>query len=139
MTERTTFDRRTVLRLLGWAGLTAVSGSILRGSDVAAGILPHTAYTPGDAIFRHRDSAIAVGAEFLRLRPSEAHTPTLLRSLGLPQFDLSRLPEDQREALLAQLSARHRDDFRLGRVFELRDWTLSATELRLSALAYLAE
>ncbi len=124
MTKPGNLDRRTLLRWLGWLGLLAFSGRRVRASepDFAEDAL---------GLFRHAESAAALGAEFARLRPAEASIPALLRQLDLP-----RIPP--RRAELARLRERHRLDFREGRVVRLEGWMLSTTELRLCALVHLS-
>ena len=138
MTNRASYSRRAVLRLLGWIGFGAASLQALRRGARFADFSPGAHPVPQIGILTHGESASAVGAAFLRLRPSEADVPRLLRLLELPDPTLSRLPEAQRAEVLCRLGAQHRDDFCSGRVLKLDGWTLSLTELRLSALAHLA-
>jgi hypothetical protein len=73
-----------------------------------------------------------VGAAYLRLRPHEAEHEALRRRLGLERGHVVG------PATLVRLAARHREDFRRGRVCRLGGWTLSLTEARVCALVHLA-
>ena len=138
MTSGTQVTRRALLRLLGWLGLGGLGRWLFPGRSARAS-LRRLSSDPGVGILRHRESAAAVGAEFVRRFPSEADLPTLLRRLAVPGPDLSGLAEARRQKLLARLAAQHREDFRRGRVEKLHGWTLSITELRLCALVHLAD
>lgn len=84
-------------------------------------------------IFRVRESAINLGAEYLRRAPAENDRQVLRAALDLPP----RKDFSQGRALALRLAERHRDDFRQGEIQRIEGWILSRTELRLCALAYL--
>lgn len=138
MTLPADLDRRTVLRLLGWwAGCGAVP---LRSLAAESAAEPVRADGSDEwlRLLPHRQSAVAIGRRFLRLRPSDADSGRLRRLLGLERAATGELSAARFEAHRERLRALHREDFRRGRIVELGGWTLSLTELRLAALVALA-
>ena len=133
MNHRSRLNRRDALHMmLGYvtlwlAGFPELGAIAARASS--RGALREALGSPLAA----RESAAAVGDAFLRRRPEEADAPALRRRLALPSCPVQELPA----AIRLRLGASHREDFRAGRVCELRGWTLSETELRLCALLHL--
>ena len=102
-----------------------------------AGLTPRRAGAQGPAarlvgIFRHQESARAVGRAYLRLAPEEAD-PARLLALIHPG-DAAALAEAE---LRRAVAARQREDFACRRTVLLDGWVLSRTEARLCALAEL--
>ena len=124
-------DRRAALVRLGWLGWAWV-GTLWGAPAPGRAAVSRTA---SPHWLRHGASAAVLGAEYLRRRPIEAHLPALRERLGLPEREFASPADHPKHR--ARLAAQHREDFRVGRVFDLEGWTLSQTELRLSALAYL--
>ena len=79
-------------------------------------------------LFRHPDSARAVGAAYLRQNPDEADAERLAALLG------PDLGESEGPALASRLAARQRADFTTGRTVVVEGWVLSLTEARICAL-----
>lgn len=128
------WTRRAVLRLLSAAGL----GLALRSSGKRFAHATPKEDPTGKAwanLLRGGDSALRVGADYLRRQPDEADAGRLRRLLGLAASDL---PGEPGPSEIAALAARHREDFRAGRVVQLDGWVLSVTELRLAALIWLS-
>jgi hypothetical protein len=89
-------------------------------------------------LLRGRDSARAIGREYLRSLPRAASASVLVNAiaLGLPggHSTLGAVGDAELRALLAE---RSRADFGEDRTVRLRGWLLSETEARLCALAAL--
>jgi len=85
----------------------------------------------------HQSSAKVVGLEYLRGVPGEA-TETRLVSLICSGHGKPPPIGCGPRAIREWASARSRDDFGAGRVVEVQGWVLSATEVRLCALAALS-
>jgi len=85
--------------------------------------------------FHDKDSARAVGREYLRIAPVEADTMKLT--------ELICAGRQERYAELSQVNVRRmllhqpREDFDKGRIVNVQGWILSETEARLCALAAL--
>ena len=111
--------------LMAFVGAPAAARARARGAGAA-----HTPEAPLrqiERILRSRESALALGAAYLRLRPQEASVELLLNRSGFGGAGGD-----------APWTALHRDDFRCDRVVRLGGWTLSETELRLCAVVYLS-
>ena len=72
--DRVVLDRRTLLRLLGSLLLVGTGGGACRREDSMARAADRDVTR---TIFRDRESAVAVGREYLRARPDEADTKQL--------------------------------------------------------------
>jgi hypothetical protein len=88
-------------------------------------------------IFPHRDSAAAVGREYLKVTPLEADASQLIELIGPPKKFITARATAGAEAFADWLQAKQRDDFERGRVVLVQDWMLSRTEARLCALVAL--
>ncbi len=87
---------------------------------------------------RHRESAVLVGREYLRIVPSEGDTATLVELVCSSTLEAHRwVPDQNLEALGEWLRARQQDDFVRGRTVRVHGWVLSVTEARLCAVAAL--
>ncbi len=136
MIQEMGLTRRKVLQLLAWIGLSPLVRNELDPGARAFAAQPVLVH-PALRGFRHASAAV-VGAEYLRRRPEEADTSKLCRLLALPDPGASWESSGDLTLHAASLVARHRQDFRTGRVLNLEGWTLSITELRLSALLHLS-
>lgn len=89
-------------------------------------------------LFEHRDSARAIGSVYLAAHPEEADVSRLLelinRADGGPPF----APLATDTARRAWIRERQTQDFAAGRIVNLDGWLLSATEVRICALAALS-
>jgi hypothetical protein len=133
MSEPCDAGRRRFLAGLAGLALATLAGV---GRPAAAG----RAQRPAGGAARARallpgvGGVAVVGAAYLAARPQEADLERLARLLELPE----ELPSPEQSAALQRaLAERHRADFRADRVFELRGWILSLTELRLAAIVQL--
>ena len=89
-------------------------------------------------VFRARESAVILGAKYLRRGTAERNPHTLRQLLDLPPGEQD-LSEDDLDRLASRLAQRHRDDLRHDRTRSLEGWILTLTELRLCALMHLAQ
>lgn len=88
--------------------------------------------------FRDKESARAVGLEYLRMAPTEADVRQLTKlicSCWQEQFD--ELARADMRKIKNVLVNQQREDFEKGRVINLQGWILSETEARLCALTAL--
>jgi hypothetical protein len=90
-------------------------------------------------VLEHRESAAIIGGEYLRCVPEENNIDVLVDLMCSPgrgeQGEL--MYSGDAKALRAILSSRQRDDFAHDRTIKVQGWILSATEVRLCALAAL--
>jgi hypothetical protein len=138
MTKFAIVTRRNFLRTLFFLGATV----LLRRADVSVA----TAGSHADDwlssrlanFFHNKESARAIGLEYLRIVPAEANVRRLTHLIGSSWYQ----PYDEtahadigkiKKILLRQ----QREDFEKGRIVELQGWILSQTEARLCALAAL--
>jgi hypothetical protein len=87
--------------------------------------------------YADRDSARALGAEYLKHFPDEDDDTILLEGLtggAARASEWEELASSDPQALRQSIRQRHREDFRAGRTRLLSGWVLSETELRLCAL-----
>ena len=87
--------------------------------------------------YADRDSARALGAEYLKRFPDEDDDTILLERLtggAARASEWQELAASDPQALRESIRERHREDFRAGRTLLLSGWVLSETELRLCAL-----
>jgi hypothetical protein len=87
--------------------------------------------------YAERDSARALGAEYLRRFPDEDDDTILLERLtggAARASEWEELAASDPDALRESIRERHREDFSAGRTLLLSGWVLSETELRLCAL-----
>ena len=137
-----TLTRRTILQLLGWSGLFALSDVVSSAAaESASGASEVPASSGRLPYYPDRESAAAVGTAFLHLRPGEANAQALLAKLGLPPASASPASPEWpmvERAHIVGLVAAHSSDFRQRRIVRLAGWMLSLTELRLCALVELS-
>lgn len=131
-------DRRSAMRLLASIGL---AGST-RPQEILAGI-SRSVKDPGfdtvNGFFSNLESASYLGAAYLRIRPEEADFRHLCQALGIPRSSEGPAGKVPGGRLAESITQKHRADFRNARVLKLAGWSLSYTELRLSALVYLGD
>ncbi len=91
------------------------------------------------ALLRHRESARAVGLEYLRQYPREADGRVLCALLSsVVVAGCAHLSSVSDDTLRETLALRVHQDFETEDVVNLRGWILSRTEARLCALTVLA-
>ena len=116
----------------------------------AAPALPSTAMTTSTAradaqaavsryldVVSQRESAAAVGNEYLRCAPDEKDLNVLLARLAASGFDAKVAEGMSDEQLIEMVRARLQADFSNERVVTVGGWVLSVTEARICALAAL--
>jgi hypothetical protein len=88
--------------------------------------------------FRDKESARAVGREYLRIAPVEADTLKLTELIcaGRPER-YAELNNADMGKVRSILLHQQREDFNKGRIVNVQGWILSETEARLCALATL--
>jgi hypothetical protein len=130
---RSALGRRHLLAAIGAAGalVAAEAWAPARAAvrDPAVGRLV--------GLFKHRDSARAVGAAYLALHPEEANADALVRLIGDAPEDPVVIHEASPPELRAWLRRRQTHDFANGHIVKLDGWLLSRTEGRLCALSAL--
>ena len=133
----TRLNRREVLQVLGW--WIAVSATPLPSraeeENPAASVGLGPAAEESTRILAHTRSAVRIGHAYLKAYPDESDLDRLRGALGLPGEGALRA--DAVTAHRRRLREVHRQDFREGRVRELAGFTMSLTELRLSAIVAL--
>ena len=86
----------------------------------------------------HNQSAAVVGLEYLRSVPREADVQLLVDLICSFTADWrTELTQANGPTLRNLLALQQRQDFEHGRILNVRGWILSATEVRLCALAAL--
>jgi hypothetical protein len=127
---------RGALGLTAAAGLAAAAGGSLLGRSLPASPAQRLA-----SIVAHRESAVAVGREVLRVRPAEADIPVLLAALGASVPDLPRLlDQGSDDELRVALDRASRRDFAAAGdgLVRVQGWVASRTEARVCAIIALA-
>jgi hypothetical protein len=134
--------KAAILTRRGFLRMTCAIVAMLptRLPDLFAG----TAGSPGrdrlaaklDGFFHDKDSARAVGREYLRIAPVEADTLKLTELIcaGRPER-YAELSYASTVKLRRMLLHQQREDFDKGRIVNVKGWILSQTEARLCALA----
>jgi hypothetical protein len=88
--------------------------------------------------FQDRESARAVGREYLRIAPVEADTLKLTELICAGRQErYAELSHASMGKVRRMLLHQQREDFEKGRIVNLQGWILSQTEVRLCALATL--
>jgi hypothetical protein len=130
---RSALSRRHVLAAIG------AVGALVPGLRWAQGfcVRPDPAVERLVGLFKHPDSARAIGAAYLALHPEEENADTLVRLISYAPEDPIAIPEASAPALRAWLRRRQAHDFANGRVVKLDGWLLAATDVRLCALTAL--
>jgi hypothetical protein len=135
--QRGRWSRRRLLQVSTGSTAALVAGSMAAGWSLRGATVPTLAVRL-IALVPSRESAAAIGREYLRAAPDEAVTESLVRSLVQRSAGLAS-PENITDAeLRALLDASCRLDFAEGDIVRVRGWLLSRTEARTCALAALA-
>ena len=138
MTKFAIVTRRHCLCMLFFLGATV----LLRRAD---GFVTTDHSHAGDRLsaklanfFHHKESARAIGLEYLRIVPTEANARELTQLIcsSWEQHDDQIARADTRK-IKRKLLCQQREDFEKGRIVNLQGWILSETEARLCALAAL--
>jgi hypothetical protein len=130
---RCALSRRHILAAIGAAGALETA----RGWAAARVGTPDPAVERLVGLFKHRDSARAIGAAYLALHPAEANTDHLVEVITHPPEDPLLIAHAGDAELRAWVRRRQAHDFATGNIVKLDGWLLSATEARLCALAAL--
>jgi hypothetical protein len=89
-------------------------------------------------VFQDKESAAAVGREYLRIAPVEADALKLIELICAGRQErYAELSHISMRKVRSILLHRQREDFDKGRVVNVQGWILSETEARLCALAAL--
>lgn len=126
-------SRRRLLAVIGAAGIFLAAGWRTRG--LAA--VPDAEVARLVGLFKHRGSARAIGRVYLAARPEEADARRLVDLIGRADDDPPLLDAANDTELRAWIRQRQARDFATGRIVKLDGWLLSATEVRICALAAL--
>ena len=127
------FSRRRLLAAIAAVG--AFVPAVRRARGLVVG--PDTAVERLAGLFKHRDSARAIGSAYLALRPEEADPYNLVELITRADQDPLVVHHTSATELRAWLRRRQARDFATGRIVNLDGWLLSATEVRLCALVAL--
>lgn len=127
------FSRRRFLAVIVAVG--AFFPAVRRARGLVAGPDPAVARLVG--LFKHRDSARAIGSAYLTTRPEEANTHKLVQLITGADEDPFVVDRTSDTELCAWVRRRQARDFATGRIVNLDGWLLSATEVRICALAAL--
>lgn len=129
----TDHSRRDLLRQLTCGGLlVALPASAL--ARPAGDVLPPLASRLSQ-FFANRESARAIGRQYLDLMPSEAGLEHLMALICHSEENCERLAHADTAQLRTILLDQQRADFARGRTIVIDGWVLSETEMRLCALA----
>jgi hypothetical protein len=130
-------SRREALQSLSWIVAAVASGQSFWGCSEAK---QQQSGTQGlGTLLSHRSAARSIGVSFLAAHPEEAKIEVLVFRLGL---DINSLPSPETPELKAAaeaIHARHVEDFRSDRTFDIDGWLLSQTELRLAAITHYSQ
>jgi hypothetical protein len=133
MTRAVHTRRRFISRLIGLGALG------LNPSIACSKIAERTKHDPLtsslEQLLRHRESAVVIGWEYLRIAPAE-RDPRSLADL-LSSACGKRVFDSDTETLRRCVSRQTRRDFVEGRIVKIHGWMLSLTEARLCGLATL--
>ena len=127
------FSRRRVLAAIAAMGACLPAVGRARGLVAA----PDPAIERLVGLFKHRDSARAIGSAYLATRPEEANPYNLLELITRADQEPLVVHRTSAMELRDWLRRRQADDFATGRIVKLDGWLLSATEVRLCALVAL--
>ena len=124
---RSAFSRRHILAAIG------AVGAILPGVGRAQGLVaaPNPAVERLVGVFRHRDSARAIGAAYLAMRPEEENADNLVELITHAAGDPLVIHDATDAELRAWIRRRQAHDFASDHIVKLDGWLLSATEGRL--------
>ena len=130
--------RRRFLRILGFLSAFSLTRPSRALDQFATSSEPELLASKLANFFIHKDSASAIGREYLRCAPREANELLLVNlicsSLKKNRNELEKVNVDElRELLVLQ----QRNDFKNGHIIKVQGWILSETEVRLCALAAL--
>jgi hypothetical protein len=130
---RSTFRRRRFLAVI--AAVSALLPAVRRAHGLVAARDPAAARLVG--LFKHRDSARAIGSVYLATCPEEANAHKLVELIVGADDDPLVVHGTNDAELRAWVRRRQARDFATARIVNLDGWLLSATEVRLCALACL--
>jgi hypothetical protein len=134
----TNMTRRRLLQLLvDFLGAVGVAPLAEGAEKLSAHRAKNLVASKLTEILPHRDSAAAVGREYLKIAPLEADVSRLIDLIVSPEKSIGAQSRTDAEALAESLRAKQRDDFEQGRTVLIQGWMLSQTEARLCALVSL--
>ncbi len=130
--------RRQFILAAAGAGVAALAVATRPWQALVASAPPRPVADRLAGLLESRDSARAIGREYLKLMPREADSATLVSLIagGVPG-GTSALTRASENELRQMIAARMVGDFAGERTAELDGWVLSATEARLCALVAL--
>ena len=138
MSNDRVFSRREAIKFAVAATVAVVVQSQLPGAVVLQRTQQALLLARLTALLAHSESAKVIGTEYLLNYPQEANVHTLLDQIDAritaSDGGLFSTPDQH---LREQLDGVVRADFAADRIVTLRGWVLSATEVRLCALAVL--
>jgi hypothetical protein len=138
MSRTREIERRTFLRQAGAATALGLAAPTLLAFLAGCGRESALALSLS-GFFADRESARAVGREYLERAPGERDADRVLEQLAGPHLrEWEALAASGSDRLAQMLRRQHRDDFAQERVVAIRGWVLSETEARLCALVALA-
>jgi hypothetical protein len=138
MTKFAIPTRRSFLRMLFFLGATAF---LRRANVFGTTDISHAEDWVSSKLanfFHNKESARAIGLEYLRIVPAEANARQLTHLICSPwaqRYDETAHADAAKIKTI--LLRQQREDFEMGRIVELQGWILSQTEARLCALAAL--
>jgi len=134
-----TLTRRGLLAASAAAAATAILAGLRSWPALFDRAAPSTEGARLVGLLADRESARAVGLEYLHAVPEEASARVLVASIRarLPGGSRAPLPAGD-DALRALVGAATCADFAEERLVEIRGWVLASTEARLCGLAALA-
>ena len=128
----TALTRRDFLRLLASLGVVLAIRPLGALSMLGRTAGRESLGTRLRRLFRSPASASAIGRAYLQSAPQDADERRLLRLICAPGRPWRTADTKQLRLLIAQQQT---EDFKQGRVVQVRGWVLSETEARLCALA----
>jgi len=130
--------RRKILAVLPGIAFCFIGKKITASTQPALRPKPEAAAAKLVNLFKHKESAVAIGVAFLQSRLKEASVPDLIEKLFPNQPHPARwLIGSHTSAIRETLAGQIRRDFTRERIVNVGGWVLSATECRLCALATL--
>ena len=87
-------------------------------------------------LFHNQESARIIGMEYLKNTPEESHHKILIEKIFTnSDTRLEIQTESSPHRIKSILVKKIREDYEYGRIIYLKDWIISITEARISALA----
>jgi hypothetical protein len=138
MTKFAIVTRRNFLRMLFFVGATVL---VRRADPFGTTTGSHAEDWLSSKLanfFHNKESARAIGLEYLRLAPVEANARQLTYSICSSWEErYDEMAHADAAKIKAILLRQQREDFENGRIVAVQGWILSQTEARLCALATL--